>query len=163
MNRSLALAALAAALLMAACASGGAHPFEATAYEYNINASPQVKSRKFGCSVKKFEEGVVRVIEIRNFISQKAEPDVTVKIVTSNDTAASIIYNAKMEKIAEYPRGQYVNENLMLFTGGDGQRKITGKWFTDSNCLMSDFTISDEKGVLLYKETVIYTAKSPSR
>lgn len=141
----------------------GERAFEATSFEYNVNASPQINSRKFRCTVDYFQEGFVKVVQIKNFMGKKSDPDVIVKIVSSNDSAASMLYNGKMEIMTEYPRGIFVNENLFTFTGGDDNRKITGSWFTDPDYLMSDFAMHDGKGVLLYKETVIYTPKSPSR
>ncbi len=162
MSRIFALAAL---LLVShlGVALAGERPFQATAFEYNVNASPQISSRTFNCKINFFVEGIVKVIEIKSFLSKRSDPDVIVKVVSSNDTAASMIYNKDMEPIASYPRGQYVNDNLMLFTGGDEKRQVTGSWYTDPDYLMSDFAIRDANGALLYKETVIYTAKSPSR
>lgn len=163
MNRSILPLFLAAAILFAPAAYAGERAFDATSIEYNINASPQIHSRKFSCKLDYFQEGIVKIVQIKNFINKKSDPDVIVKIVSSNDSAASILYNSKMEVITEYPRGQFVNENLFTFTGGDDKRKIAGSWFVDPDYLMSDFTMRDERGALLYKETVIYTAKSPSR
>ena len=163
MNRRLAPLLLVTLLLCAPAAYAGERAFEATSFEYNVNASPQISSRKFGCKVDYFKEGFVKIVQIKNFINKKSDPDVIVKIVSSNDSAASMLYNSKMEIVTEYPRGKFVNENLFTFTGGDNNRQIAGSWFTDPDFLMSDFTMRDDKGVLLYKETVIYTAKSPSR
>lgn len=154
---------LAGFLLSATGAYAEERAFEATSFEYNINASPQISSRKFKCTVDYFREGFVKIIQIKNFISKKSDPDVIVKIVSSNNSAASMLYNGKMEIMTEYPRGTFVNENLFTFTGGDDNRRITGSWFTDPDYMMSDFAMRDGKGVLLYKETVIYTPKSPSR
>lgn len=149
--------------LSAPAVHAGERVFEATSFEYNINASPQISSRKFKCTVDYFQEGFVKVVQIKNYLSKKSDPDVIVKIVSSNNSAASMLYNSKMEVMTEYPRGIFVNENLFTFTGGDDNRKITGSWFTDPEYLMSDFAMRDAKGTLLYKETVIYTPKSPSR
>lgn len=163
MNRSMMMLLLAGLFFSTPAVYAAERAFEATSFEYNVNASPQISSRKFRCTVDYFQEGFVKVVQIKNFISKKSDPDVIVKIVSSNDSAASMLYNGKMEIMTEYPRGRFVNENLFTFTGGDDNRKITGSWFTDPDYLMSDFVMRDVKGVLLYKETVIYTAKSPSR
>ncbi len=152
-----------ALILSAAAAYAGERAFDAASFEYNVNASPQINSRKFSCRVDYFQEGFVKVIQIKNFINKKSDPDVIVKIVSTNNSAASMLYNGKMEIVTEYPRGKFVNENLFTFTGGDANRQITGSWFVDPDYLMSDFAMRDANGVLLYKETVVYTAKSPSR
>ncbi len=163
MNRSILPLFLVALFLAAPAVNAGERAFDAISFEYNINASPQISSRKFGCKVDYFQEGFVKIVQIKNFINKKSDPDIIVKIVSSNDSAASMLYNSKMEIVSEYPRGKFVNENLFTFTGGDTNRQITGSWFTDPDYLMSDFSMRDGNGVLLYKETVIYTPKSPSR
>lgn len=142
---------------------GGGKAFRATAYEYNISASPQVHSSSFDCSVKFVEQGLVKVIEVRNFLKGSAAPDVIVRIVASANSVGSVIYNAKGEAVAEYPNGELVNGNLFIFKAGTEKRKVSGRWYVDLDYLMSDFTITDDLGTELYKETVIYQAKSPSR
>lgn len=163
MNRSIWVLLLAALILPVPTVYAGERAYDALSFEYNINSSPQIHSRKFACKVDYFQEGFVKIIQIKNFINKKSDPDVIVKIVSSNNSVATMLYNGKMEIVTEYPRGQFVNENLFTFTGGDTNRQITGSWFTDPDYLMSDFAMRDANGVLLYKETVIYTPKSPSR
>lgn len=153
----------AAALLPAAARADDGRQFEAIAYEYNVNASPQIHSSRFDCKVNVLEQGTVKVVELRSFITAKPDPDVVIRIISSNESVASQIYNARMEQIAEYPKGQMVNENLFIFKSGDEKRKVSGMWYLDPDYMMSDFSITDANGVQLYKETVIYTAKKPSR
>lgn len=157
------IGAVLAAVLAVQPARADEKKFEATAFEYNVNNSPQITTKKFVSRISIFEQQVVKIVEIKNFISQKSSPDVVVKIAASSDSVASIIYNEKMEVIAEYPRGTQVNSNLAVFKGGDAKRRLSGSWYIDPDYLMSDFSIMDEAGTLLYKETVIYTSKSPSR
>ncbi len=163
MNRRIATLLFAAFILSTAAAYAGERAFDADSFEYNVNASPQIHSRRFTCKVDYFQDGFVKVVQIKNFINKKSDPDVIVKIVSSNNNVASMLYNSKMELVTEYPRGKFVNENLFTFAGGDANRQITGSWFIDPDYLMSDFSMRDASGALLYKETVVYTAKSPSR
>lgn len=148
-----------AALVAPAADAADERKFDATALEYNINNSPQITGKKFTSKVTVFEQGMVRVVEIKNFISGKSAPDVLVKIASSSDSVGSVIYNDKMEVIAEYPRGVYVNSNLSTFKGGDDKRRLSGSWYTGADQMLSDFMITDETGTVLYKETVIYTLK----
>ncbi|GMT41595.1 MAG: hypothetical protein IEMM0002_0006 [bacterium] len=135
--------------------------FEATAYEYNVKATPPVRLRRFRSLVSVFSQDQVVVIEIKNFVRKKAAPDVTVKIVRTGVDVASVVVNDKMQTVAEYTRGTMVNSNLYKFTKSSGKRTITGRWFIETDYMMSDFTLIDQNGALLYKETVIYRAEKP--
>lgn len=137
--------------------------FKATAYEYNINASPQINSRIFRSRIRIMEQGQVKVLTIKNFVKNKGKPDSTVKVAISLTSAGSVIYNDKMQVVAEYPKGKIINENLLVFEQKSGVRNIIGRWFIDDDFMMSDFTMTGENGLVLLKEVVIYRAKNPTR
>lgn len=154
-----------AGLLLAHAPAFGAkaRDFGAVAMEYNVNANPQIISKKFKSRVSVFEQDAVKVIEIKNFTSKKRKPDVVVKIVRSGIDVASALYNGKMEALAEYPNGKIVNKNLYTFIKTNGKRTIRASWFISKDYMMSDSYMTDENDRLLYKETVIYRAKNPLR
>jgi len=159
-----ALFILAGALLAHTPAFGAkARDFSAMVMEYNVNANPQVSSKKFKSRVSVFEQDAVKIIEIKNFIRKKREPDGIVKIVRSGTDIASVVYNGKMEVMAEYPSGKIVSKNLYTFSRTNGKRTIRASWFIDEDYMMSDSYMTDENDTLLYKETVIYRAKTELR
>ncbi len=163
MRTMLAALVFAATLFTSVAHAESDRAFEAVSHEYNVNASPQISSRKFNCTVRSMDQGLVRVVEIRSYITAKSQPDVLIRIVSSNNSVASQIYNGKMEMIAEYTNAEMVNSNLFTFKSGDDKRKVNGRWYMDPDYMMSDFTIADAGGNQLYKETVIYSAKKPGR
>lgn len=137
-----------------------ARNFSAVVMEYNVNANPQVSSRKFKSQVAVFGQDAVKIIEIKNFIMKRKEPDGIVRIVRSGMDVASVVYNDKMETLAEYPKGKIVSKNLYTFSQTSGKRTVHASWFIGEDYMMSDSYMTDEKGTLLYKETVIYSAKN---
>lgn len=163
-GRRVALFLLAGVLLAHTPAFGAkAREFSAVVMEYNVNANPSVSSKKFKSRVSVFEQDAVKIIEIKNFIRKKRKPDAIVKIVRSGADVASAVYNSKMEVVAEYPSGKIVSKNLYTFSQPNSKRTIRASWFIGEDYLMSDSYMTDENGVLLYKETVIYRARTPSR
>ena len=143
--------------------AAGERDFTATAFQYDTGLQNPMVSKRFDCRIKTFEQGSVRKTTISSFVSGKPTPDVTIDIISSNNSVANIIYNSKMEPVAQYPRGEALGPNLFLFKGGDEKRKEEGRWYMDQDYLMSDFSIADAKGAIIYKETVIYQAKKPLR
>lgn len=158
---------LAAAVIVATMAapSYGAkeRSFNAVSYQYNATTSPQVSYRKFKSRVTITDRGAVKVIEIKNYLSRKSKPDARVTIAISGNDVGSAIYNNKNELLAEYGNGKRVGDSLYVFKQKNGENSIVALWFVDDNYIMSDYTITDSDDTLLYKETVIYTAKSPLR
>jgi hypothetical protein len=143
--------------------AGNERDFTAAAFQFDTSLQNPVVSKKFDCRIKTAEKGPVRIITISSFVSGKSSPDLTIKVMTNNNSAANIVYNSKMEVIAEYPKGDILNSNVLLFKTGDEKRKVEGRWYLDQDYMMSDFTVSEPKGAIIYKETVIYQAKKPSR
>ncbi len=140
-----------------------ARSFNTVVVEYNVNANPQISSKKFRSRVSVFEQDAVKIIEIKNFIRKKRAPDGIVKIVRSGTDVASAVYNGKMEVRVEYPKGKIVGKNLYTFIQTNGNRTIRASWFISEDYIMSDSYMTDENDTLLYKETVIYRAQNPSR
>ncbi|MBI3582289.1 MAG: hypothetical protein HY098_09505 [Nitrospinae bacterium] len=143
--------------------AGNDRDFTAASFQFDAGAQNPVVSKKFDCKIKTVEQGPVRVITISSFISAKSAPDVIIRVISSESSVANIIYNSKMEVVAEYPKGDLIGPNVFLFKGGDEKRKVEGRWYLDQDYMMSDFSVSDPKGAIIYKETVIYQAKKPSR
>jgi len=143
--------------------AGDERAFSAFAFQYDASQQAPVVSKKFDCKIKFAEQGGVRIITISSFMSGKSDPDVTIRVISSNNSVANIVYNSKMEVVAEYPKGEVASPNMFLFKTGDDKRKVEGKWYLDKDSLMSEFTVSDPAGHQIYKETVIYLANSPSR
>ncbi len=158
---------MAAAVIIAAAAppshSEEARDFSAVSYQYNATTSPQTSYRKFKSRVTITDSGRVTVIEIKNYVSSQSKPDARVTIAVSGRDAGAAIYNSKNELLAEYGKGEKVSESLYVFRQKDGERSVVALWFVDDNYIMSDYTISDGDNELLYKETVIYSAKTPLR
>ncbi|MBI3793796.1 MAG: hypothetical protein HY280_03580 [Nitrospinae bacterium] len=143
--------------------AGSERDFEATAFQYDAAAADHVTTKKFESRIKIAEQGAVRIITISSYITGKSDPDVIIRVVSSSTSAANMIYNGKMDLIAEYPTGEILNQYLLSFKGGDDKRIVAGKWYMDVDNLMSDFSVSDPNGVLVYKETVVYRAKKPAK
>jgi hypothetical protein len=141
--------------------AAGWRDFEASGIEYNVALNPRLSGRHFKSKVKFFKEGIVRVVEIKNFINGRKKPDINIKIAVSSNSAGSAIYDSEMKLIAEYPAGTIADENLYIFDREVDNTKITGRWFVDDDYLMSDFAIHTEEGVIVYQETVVYRAKKP--
>jgi len=158
---------LAAAVIIAATAAPSpaarARDFSAVSYQYNATTSPQASYRKFKSRVTFTDKGRVKVIEIKNYVSNKSKPDARVTIAISGLDVGAAIYNSKNELLAEYGKGKKEGESLYVFRRKDGERSVVALWFVDDNYIMSDYTISSSDNELLYKETVIYSAKSPLR
>ncbi len=133
--------------------------FEARRIEYNINSSPRVSFNKFKSRISVLERGNVKVVTLRNFVSKKSKPDVTIKIALSAGSVGSQIFNSEGKLIQEYATGEYVNKNLYVFRQSFDKSKTVGSWFISDDRLMSDFSMRDKNGVLLFKETVIYSVK----
>ncbi len=133
--------------------------FEARRIEYNVNASPRMSFKKFKSRISVQERGGVKVVTLKNFVSKKSKPDVTIKIALSSGTVASQIFNSEGKIIMEYPKGEYVNKNLYVFRRSLDKRETVGSWFISDDYLMSDFSMRDQNGFLLFKETVIYNLK----
>ena len=133
--------------------------FEAVGVEYNVNSDPQIKGSRFKSRVGLFSDGAVRVVQIDNFISGKRKPDIHIKVAISSNSAGSIIYNSDMNPIAEYSGGKNISENLITFSQETEGRTLRGEWFIEDDYLMSDFSLVNSEGILLYRETVIYRAK----
>ncbi len=143
--------------------AGNDRDFTAVSFQYDTSLQNPVVSKRFDCKIKFSEQGMVRIITISSFISGKSNPDVIIKVMTNNNSAANIIYNSKMDVIAEYPKGEILNSNILLFKTGDDKRKVDGRWYLDKDYLMSDLTVTDSNGTQVSRETVIYQAKKPSR
>ncbi|MFQ5432681.1 MAG: hypothetical protein ACE5EN_09260 [Nitrospinota bacterium] len=156
-----------AAVIIAAMAppshGAKARHFNAILYQYNATTSPQVSYRKFKSRITISDSGSVSVIEIKNYISRKSKPDARVTIAVSGNDAGAAIYNGKNELLAEYGTGKKAGDSLYVFRQKNGERSTVALWFVDDNYIMSDVTISDSDNSLLFKETVIYSARSPSR
>ncbi len=146
-----------------AARAGNEKDFTAFSFQYDTSLQNPVVSKRFDCKIKTAEQGPVRIITISSFVSGKSAPDVIIRVISSENSVANIIYNSKMEVVAQYPKGDMIGPNVFLFKGGDEKRKVEGRWYLDLDYMMSDFSISDPKGAILYKETVIYQAKSPRR
>ena len=155
---------LAAAVIIAAAPPShgdGARDFSAVSYQYNATTFPETSYHKFKSRVSITDSGRVTVIEIKNYVSSQSKPDARVTIAISGNEAGSAIYNSKNELLAEFGKGEKVGESLYVFRQKDGERSVVALWFVDDNYIMSDYTISDGDNELLYKETVIYSAKTP--
>ena len=159
------LMATAVIIAMAPPASYGAkeRSFNAVSYLYNASTSPQVSYHKFKSRVTFSDSGSVKVIEIKNYVTKKSKPDARVTIAISGPDVGSAIYNSKNELLAEFGKGKRVGDSLYIFKQKEGENSIVALWFVDDNYIMSDYAISDGSDNLLYKETVIYSAKSPLR
>ena len=155
------LVAIAIVIAMAAPPSYGAkgRSFNAVSYQYNTTISPMVSHRKFKSRITFTNRGGVKVIEIKNYVTKKSKPDARVTIAISGKDVGSAIYNNKDQLIAEYGKGLRVGNSLYIFRQKEGENSIVASWFVDDNYIMSDYTITDNQGMLLYKETVIYSAK----
>lgn len=137
--------------------------FNAVSYQYNVRGSPQVTYRKFKSRISITDRGIVKVIEIKNYISRKSTPDARVTIAISGSDVGSAVYNDKNELLADFGKGIKINNNLYTFSHKDGEKTVSALWFVDDDSIMSDYTISDKDNNLLFKETVIYSAKTPLR
>ena len=163
---------VAAAVLLSACATGGAgqsgkgkglREFRAVSYQYNVNASPRISLRKFKSRVSISKVGSVKVIEIRNYPSRKPKPDAKITIAVSGTDVGSAIYNDQNELIAEFGSGKIVNNNFYSFKQKNESQFVTANWFVEDNFIMSEYTLTDKNNTVLYKETVIYTTTTPLR
>ena len=163
---------VAAAVLLTACATGGAtqagkatglREFKAVSYQYNVNASPRISSRKFKSRISISKVGIVKVIEIKNYPSRKQKPDARVTIAVSGTDVGSAIYNDQNELIAEFGSGKKVNNNFYSFTQKNDNQFVTANWFVEQDFIMSEYTLKDKNNTLLYKETVIYISTAPTR
>lgn len=163
---------LAAIVSLSACATGGAaqagrgkglREFKAVSYQYNVNASPRISSRKFKSRISISKVGGVKVIEIRNYPSRKPKPDAKITIAVSGADVGSAIYNAQNELIAEFGSGKIVNNNFYSFKQKNETQSVTANWFVEDNFIMSEYTLTDKNNTLLYKETVIYISTVPLR
>lgn len=158
----------AAAIILAALTSVPSYAakersFNAVSYQYNATASPNVSYRKFKSRVTFTNSGGMKIIEIKNYVTKKSKPDARITIAVSGSDVGSAIYNNKNELIAEFGSGTRAGDNLYIFRQKEGERSIVASWFVDENYIMSDYAISSSDDVLLYKETVIYSAKSVLR
>lgn len=133
--------------------------FDATAFEYNVAAKSAITSKTFTSHVTVFEQGSIKIVQLKNFINNKNNHDVLLKIVISGNSVGSIVYNSKMEIIAEYSKGKIENEYLYLFSAKNKKNTIKGSWYIEDDFIMSDFSIVNESGAIIYKETVIYRAQ----
>ena len=160
------LALLAAVILAVAAPPSYAakeRSFNAVSYQYNATTSPQISYRKFKSRITISDSGAVKVIEIKNYVTKKSKPDARVTIAVSGIDVGSAIYNDKNELIAEYGKGKRVGNSQYVFRQKDGEHFIVASWFVDDDYIMSDYTVSDSDDIIIYKETVIYSAKSPAR
>jgi len=161
LNRLLLPAAFIVAMSAAPSYGAGPREFSAISYQYNTNSSPQVSYRNFKSRIIFTDSGSVKVIEIKNYVSKKSKPDARVTIAISGNDVGSAIYNDKNELLAEFGKGKKESDSLYVFRQKDAERSIMASWFVDENYIMSDYTISGKDDALLYKETVIYSAKNP--
>lgn len=137
--------------------------FEAVRFEYNLNAVPEVSQISFKSYVYIFNQGAVKVVQIKNFIKSKSKHDALIKIAISSSSAGIIVYDGEDNTIAEYGKAVIASNNLYTFDEKSGDNQVSGSWFIENDYMMSDFTLRSPKGILLYKETVIYTAKYSRR
>jgi hypothetical protein len=144
--------------------AAGERPFTATVFQFDPGMQPSTLTKRYESKIKSITNGMVKITEITSFINGKSEADVVIKIVTSNNNSAAVMmYNAKGDVLAELPSWEIVDRNLYVFKGGDDKHKVSAKWFIEADSLLSEYSITDEKGVQVYWETVVYTAKNPSQ
>ena len=163
---------VAATVLLTACATGGAtqsgkakglREFKAVSYQYNVNASPRISTRKFKSRISISKVGSVKVIEIKNYQSRKSKPDARITIAVTGTDVGSAIYNDQNELIAEFGSGKIVNNNFYSFKQKNESQSVTANWFVEQDFIMSDYTLTDKNNTILYKETVIYISTVPLR
>jgi len=159
--RILLFALLLTAPALKAVSAGEWRDFNAEAVEYRLNRQPELTVKKFKSMVVFFNAGEVKVIQVKNFITNKKKHDVLIKIAISYGAVGSVVYDSSNNLIAEYGGGKPVSESRYSFQRKDGENTVFGDWFISDDDLMSDFEIKDKNGLLMYKETVIYTAKNP--
>jgi len=146
-----------------AVSAGEWRNFNAEAVEYRLSRQPELTTKKFKSMVMTFNAGEVKVVEVKNFITNKIKHDVLIKIAISYGSVGSMVYDRNGNLIAEYGGGKPVSESRYSFQQKQGENTVFGDWFINDDTLMSDFEIKDKNGLLVYKETVIYTAKKPRK
>ena len=163
LNRLLMATAMLIAMAAPASYASKERSFNAVSYQYNVTTSPQVSYRKFKSRVTINNNRGIRVIEIKNYVSKKSKPDGRITIAISGNDVGSAIYNNKNELVAEFGRGKRAGDSLYIFKQKEGENTIVASWFVDEDYIMSDYTITNSGDMLVYKETIIYSAKRPSR
>ncbi len=137
--------------------------FSAVVIEYTPGKATELKRSSFKSKVSVFEQGAVKVIQIKNFISGKRKHDALIKIAISSNSMGSIIYDSQNKPIAEYGNGKIVSDTHYMFEQELKDGVTVGRWFIEEDYIMSDISYMDKEGNLLYKETVIYIAKRPKK
>jgi hypothetical protein len=146
-----------------AVSAGEWRDFNAEAIEYRLNRQPELTMKKFKSMVMSFNAGEVKVVQVKNFITNKKKHDVLIKIAISYGSVGSVVYDSNNNLIAEYGGGKPVSESRYSFQKKNGENTVFGDWFISDDYLVSDFEIKDKNGLLMYKETVIYTAKKSKK
>ncbi len=161
--RILLLAVLFAGVAVKAASAGEWRDFTADSVEYRLSRQPELTMKKFKSKVMVFNRGEVKVVQIKNYITDKKKHDVLIKIAISYGSVGSMVYDRNNNLVAEYGRGKPVSESRYSFEQKQGENTVFGDWFVSDDDLMSNFEIKDKNGLLLYKETVIYMAKKPKK
>jgi len=52
---------------------------------------------------------------------------------------------------------------IFVFKESDKDRALEIRWFMDDDYIMSEYTMMDKGDTLLFKETIVYTARRPMR
>jgi len=157
------LSALLSAVAAQTASAGEWRDFTADSVEYRLGRQPELTMNKFKSRVMVFDQGEVKVIQIKNYITDKKKHDVLIKIAISYGSVGSMVYDKDNNLVAEYGRGKPVSESRYSFQQKSGENTVFGDWFVSGDDLMSNFEIKDKNGLLLYKETVIYMAKKPKK
>jgi len=133
--------------------------YKAVSVIYVNNAPSKIKNSTFKSKISIFTDGAFRIIQIKNYLKPGSKYDSLIKISDNGTDVGSLIYNSNNKVIAEYSGGKIWDKNYYSFSKKIKEGLIHADWFIGKNSMMSDFSMQDKSGRLLYKETVVYSAR----